>query len=225
MIEKIGLRVPALKYKSLYGVSGIHRKQRNRTDYCIIKHHVAVVIFYYLTIISNYKVKIHKVKTMKADEGGRGKRVIYILTCFISVLLDSNVNSETSLFSHPLSTIHSSPSLPQRPTGRRLTSIGHSDSSGLSSPSEERRHSGRRGWWGEGEGRGGGGGGNASGGGVGGGHAPQRETSSEFRVGEAVRGVSPRGAIKGSTSMPHFSGRRRCSVYYDGGDESDCRRV
>ncbi|KAG7153985.1 hypothetical protein Hamer_G022341 [Homarus americanus] len=71
---------------------------------------------------------------------------------------------------------------------RRLTSIGHSDSSGLSSPTEERRPLNRM-------------------------QSSYRTTthpyrdsaSSEFRVGEAVRDVSPRGAIKSSTSLPHFS--------------------
>ncbi|XP_047482137.1 uncharacterized protein LOC125034436 isoform X3 [Penaeus chinensis] len=73
-----------------------------------------------------------------------------------------------------------------RRTGRRLTSAGHSDSSGLSSPSEDRRPLNRKppGYRGA--------------------NQSFRE-SSEFRVGEAVRELSPRGPIKNSTSLPHFS--------------------
>ncbi|XP_064119985.1 histone-lysine N-methyltransferase SETD1B-like isoform X2 [Macrobrachium nipponense] len=82
--------------------------------------------------------------------------------------------------------------------GRRLTSVGHSDSSGLSSPSEERRIlntntnssnkrkiSGYRGV-----------------------NASFRDSgnthSSEFRVGEPVRESSPRVPMKNSSSLPHF---------------------
>ncbi|KAK8727160.1 hypothetical protein OTU49_009722 [Cherax quadricarinatus] len=72
-------------------------------------------------------------------------------------------------------------------SNQRLTSIGHSDSSGLSSPTEERRPLNRM---------------QSS---YRTNNHPFRETSSEFRVGEAVRDASPRGPMKSSASLPHFS--------------------
>lgn len=84
---------------------------------------------------------------------------------------------------------------PQRRTGRRLTSAGHSDSSGLSSPSEDRRPLNRKpsGYRGT--------------------NQSFRENS-EFRVGEAVRESSPRGPMKSSTSLPHFSSGEGGSLFF-----------
>ncbi|XP_071533994.1 uncharacterized protein [Panulirus ornatus] len=74
-----------------------------------------------------------------------------------------------------------------RRSSRRLTSIGHSDSSGLSSPTEERRPLNRM---------------QSS---YRNNNQSFRDASSEFRVGEAVREASPRALMKSSTSLPHFS--------------------
>nr|XP_045621887.1 uncharacterized protein LOC123772658 isoform X2 [Procambarus clarkii] len=97
----------------------------------------------------------------------------------------SSSGGDTERGAQDTSLVHLQP--PARCSNRRLTSIGHSDSSGLSSPTEERRPLNRM---------------QSS---YRTNNLPFREPPSEFRVGEAVRDASPRGPPKTSISMPHFS--------------------